>query len=754
MQTNVSQLISGGRLSYVANFTPDDSDEYRARLFVYYNGYNVFSGANGYGLTVDSPTVTYDDWSTQFRPPRIDDHMFNMEVAVALPAGDNTITFSNLFSPESESYIESAINPMNFLVERKLNEVAIVNIHVTKNEVFLELADTVDDGIAVTIDNRSLSTRHLLGENGLRICGTYQLTHVSGNVYKYHVEHYMKVDNPIDIDPTGYTLTIWEACYYEAQGINLYRESKESASFNFTTLGWGYKVPFAVGDELCISNSLCRVVKVDGFSVHVAAELSDSVITVNIKSCPRVPSKDIAINWPHIVYAATRSSTEDIEVSNAPNYRHTRNTEYVYPMTDTYFVNGEDGVNHDNEDVLTCSTGTTESVVCMQFAANTLQNTDTSTAELNLYVDRMNYSESTIIVYQMNTSAWSPSMTYQQVAQCISGIPIGTYQLRNPTLGDYNHAPDIDRGSENDYNCMITIPISSSVMSEWLSGDGTYTPSIAIRIIGEGDQSVTFVSSSGDSNYTPRICLSGGSSGAHPEPFEIVLSSDTVEPGQILRITPVDSTINSFGNSIFNLEVEIDDEPVTIENGDATYLDVLVPDSVSGSVAVYVKQKDGDRITDDAYVYVDTSKINRNVELAKKIKPGVIDPHKVNSTALYNRDMGFVDMTEVTDETSLIQNVYMILLTNPGERLFSQDFGTGIEQKLFKLGSVEEGISLLQECIRKVNIYEPRVYIDGDQSTCEFDNSLNHYTLILCCVLPTGRSEYIKLPFKNRGTVI
>jgi phage baseplate assembly protein W len=96
----------------------------------------------------------------------------------------------------------------------------------------------------------------------------------------------------------------------------------------------------------------------------------------------------------------------------------------------------------------------------------------------------------------------------------------------------------------------------------------------------------------------------------------------------------------------------------------------------------------------------------------------------------------------------------MILLTNPGERLFSQDFGTGIEQKLFKLGSVEEGISLLQECIRKVNIYEPRVYIDGDQSMCEFDNSLNHYTLILCCVLPTGRSEYIKLPFKNRGTVI
>lgn len=756
MQTNVSQLISGGRLSYIANFTPDDSDEYRARLFVYYNGYNVFSGANGYGLTVDSPTVTYDDWATQFRPPRIDEHKFNMELAVALTAGENTIKFSNSFSNESESYIESAINPMNFLVERKIAEVAIVNIHVTKNEVFLELADTVDDGIAVTLDNRSLSARHLLGENGLRICGTYQLTHVSGNVYKYHVEHYTKLDTPIDIDPTGYTCTIWEACYYEAQGINLHRESKESASFNFTTLHWGYRVPFAVGDEICISNCICRVIKIDGFSVHVAAELSDSVVTVNIKCCPRVPSLAVAINWPSVSYPINRSETDEILVGNAPNYSHTENTEYVYPTTDTYFVDGEDGANHDNEPLLKCSTGSTESVVCMQFAANSINATATASADLSLHVTGMNYSESTIIVYQMNTSAWSPAMTYQQVMQCVSGIPIGTKTLKNPTLGDYNTAEIGTRDPEtDDYDCTVTIPISSSVLTEWLSGDGTYTPSIAIRIIGEGDQSVSFVSTSGNSvDVMPRICLTGGSSGAHPEPFEIELSSDTVEPGQVLRITPVDSTVNTFGNSIFNLEVEIDDNPVHIENGDATYLDVVVPDNVSGSVAVYVKQKDGDRLTDDATVYVDTSKVNRNVALAKKLKPGVIDPHKVNSTALYNRDMGFVDMTEVTDETSLIQNVYMILLTNPGERLFSQDFGTGIEQKLFKLGSVEEGISLLQECIRKVNIYEPRVYIDGDQSMCEFDNSLNHYTLILCCVLPTGRSEYIKLPFKNRGTVI
>lgn len=755
MRVTVSNTGIGDSISYVANFTPDVAGEYRARLFVLYKGYNTFSGDCGYGLAVYSPSVSYDDWCGSFRPPRIDAHKFNTEIDVGLEEGLNEITFSGTFSRDSESYISSATNPLNFLVERKVGEVGIRRIHVTSNEVFLELNTEIDDGIAVTVDNRELSGRHLLGEGGLRICGTYRAEHVSGTVYKYRVEHYTQLDSPVDIDPTGYTLSVWEACYYEEHDVHLVRESPECASFNAASLEWGQIRQFSVGDVICIANSLCRVVKVEGVSVFVAAELGESVVVADIKCCPRVPSGAVEVNWPHVSYAINRSESDDVEIGNSPRYDHRDNTEYVYPMTDSYFVDDDGDRNHDNESVLVCSTGSTDSVICMQFAANAIKSTDTSAAELNLYVDRMNYSESSIVVYQMNTSSWSPSMTYEQVSSCISGIPLGTYQLKNPTLGDVNTATISSRDTDtDDYHCMITIPISSSVLTEWLSGDGTYTPSIAIRLIGDGDQSVSFVSTSGDSDKTPRICLSGGESGAHPEPFEIKLSTESVEPGQILRITPVDSNINSFGNSVFSLEVTMDGTKVTIEAGDETYLDVLVPDTVSGSVAVYVKRKDGDRITDDAYVYVDTGKVNRNVALAKKLQPGVIDPHKVNSTALYNRDMGFVDMTEVTDETSLIQNVYMILLTNPGERLFSQDFGTGIEQKLFKLGSVEEGITLLQECIRKVSIYEPRVYIDGDQSSCEFDNSLNHYTLILCCVLPTGRSEYIKLPFKNRGTVI
>ena len=227
----------------------------------------------------------------------------------------------------------------------------------------------------------------------------------------------------------------------------------------------------------------------------------------------------------------------------------------------------------------------------------------------------------------------------------------------------------------------------------------------------------------------------------------------------MLRIIPQDVSEHDFGTSIFSNEVTIGNKSVPIVSGNATYLDVVIPDDVGGSLLVMVNRKRSATesvplTTETAYVYVDNSATLRSIPLAKKLKPGIVNPDLVGRTALYNRDMGFVNMTEVTDETSLIQNVYSILLTNPGERLFSQNFGTGIEQRLFKLGSQDDGLPLIQECIQKVHEYEPRVYIDGDQSTCEFDDSENLYYLLLAVVLPSARTEMIRLPFKNRGRMV
>jgi hypothetical protein len=81
-----------------------------------YNGYQSYCGDAGVGLTVDSDGVSYDDWSSAFRPPRIDAHKFNTEIIVPLTEGDNDVVFSNPIDVSSESFVRSVVNPSNILV--------------------------------------------------------------------------------------------------------------------------------------------------------------------------------------------------------------------------------------------------------------------------------------------------------------------------------------------------------------------------------------------------------------------------------------------------------------------------------------------------------------------------------------------------------------------------------------------------------------------------------------------------------------
>jgi phage baseplate assembly protein W len=142
----------------------------------------------------------------------------------------------------------------------------------------------------------------------------------------------------------------------------------------------------------------------------------------------------------------------------------------------------------------------------------------------------------------------------------------------------------------------------------------------------------------------------------------------------------------------------------------------------------------------------------RDVRLAEKKIPGEIMT-KVSRSALYNRDLGFSNFTEITDETSLLQNVYSCLLTSRGERLFNQNFGTRIEEKIFTLGDATEETELLKECIQAVETYEPRVTIDPERSSCNFDEA-GQYNLILAVILPTARTEMLKFTFKSRGRYV
>jgi phage baseplate assembly protein W len=121
---------------------------------------------------------------------------------------------------------------------------------------------------------------------------------------------------------------------------------------------------------------------------------------------------------------------------------------------------------------------------------------------------------------------------------------------------------------------------------------------------------------------------------------------------------------------------------------------------------------------------------------------------------VYNRDLGFNGFAEVTDENSLVQNIYNILLTRKGERLFNPDFGTTIEERVFDIMNEDDETRLLQECFEAIREYEPRVSVDYEESRVDVDDDSNTIRVIIAVVLPNGNSENIVLPFKARGTVV
>ena len=763
MQLDIRRISQNKKVGYKVNFMDDDGyAEHRARLFMMYHGYLSYSGTHGAGLTVDADGVTYDDWMSEFRPPRIDAHKYNTELCIPLVDGEQDWWFSHEFDNESESSISSAINPFNVIVERKLRDLAIRRILVHTHEVFIELdADDIADGTAVTIDNAFLSANHLLGIDGLRICGTYCVTKVSGNVYKYKTEHYCKLKKAIEISADCYTAVVWEVCYYDCGNVELNKVSNDTAAFQGVSLS----ATILPGDVLCIGNVLCRVVEVNGVIIVVSALMQGEHASARILYSPRTATKKIPVNWPTVTQNGSRkgvkSSAPVIILSN--NLRDSQ-TVTVKPIMDTYVTKDNPDSLHANEPVIVCANGEHEAVACMQFAPNEIKaegdDDNQPTASLRLFVEDMTYSEATILVYQMDADGWNTNMSYDELMSHVTQIPIGSAQLWNP-LKRIDNTAEIPAGSTiegNSYHEFVSIDIDSSIVQEWLSGTSSYMPSIAIKVVGDGDASVSFASlNATDLSHLPEMIFSAGES-LTPEPFAITLSSSTVEPGQVVRITPEDVAAHNFGASIFSNIVEIGEVPSVIVSGNASYIDAVVPNGVSGNVNVIVYRKTNDtdvvQLTEEVSIFVNTDAFQRSIPLAKKLKPGIVNADLVSSSALYNRDMGYVNMTEVTDETSLIQNVYSILLTNPGERLFNQNFGTGIEQKLFKLGSEEDGIDLLKECIQQVHKYEPRVYIDGEQSSCQFDDSDNLYYLLLAVVLPSARTEMIRLPFKNRGRMV
>lgn len=121
----------------------------------------------------------------------------------------------------------------------------------------------------------------------------------------------------------------------------------------------------------------------------------------------------------------------------------------------------------------------------------------------------------------------------------------------------------------------------------------------------------------------------------------------------------------------------------------------------------------------------------------------------VNYEPIYNKDLSYSSFTITADENSLMQNVYSILLTNLGERLYDDEFGSTLEESVFEIiGDLNGESKLLNQCVKLINKYEPRAVVVEDKSFVSI-NEDNTVAIVLYIKVPRGVARKIELTFRK-----
>lgn len=121
----------------------------------------------------------------------------------------------------------------------------------------------------------------------------------------------------------------------------------------------------------------------------------------------------------------------------------------------------------------------------------------------------------------------------------------------------------------------------------------------------------------------------------------------------------------------------------------------------------------------------------------------------LNFEPIYNKDLSYSSFSITADENSLMQNVYSILLTNLGERLYDDEFGSTLEESIFEIiGDLNGESKLLNQCVSLINKYEPRVVVVEDKSYISVNDD-NTVVIVLYIKVPRGIARKIELTFRK-----
>ena len=371
---------------------------------------------------------------------------------------------------------------------------------------------------------------------------------------------------------------------------------------------------------------------------------------------------------------------------------------------------------------------------------------DTANPSVNVTVhvrttNMLGYSIGCLGLFEMTDSNWNASDSYETVDAKVGVSPLDfSVPVSDAACDGAADNPD------------ITFTIPESVISRWKRNHVAQV-SLAIAPYGEFEYDGYFVVGSNNTGNPIAITVTEGTTPTI-EPVDIVVDPITLVP-MSRAVISVDGE-GTFGHDISELVVTVGGVNATVISGTDRTIRVVVPeipDTVEGTVEVDVSANSGTVLNNEYRAHYDASSTHRNKIFTDPKRPGR-ENERVSHSAVYNRDLGFNNFVEITDENSIVQNIYNILLTRKGERLFNPEFGTTIEERVFSIMNEDDETSILQECFTAIRDYEPRVSVDYEESGVDIDYDVNTIRITIAVVLPNGNSEYIVLPFKTRGTVI
>lgn len=237
------------------------------------------------------------------------------------------------------------------------------------------------------------------------------------------------------------------------------------------------------------------------------------------------------------------------------------------------------------------------------------------------------------------------------------------------------------------------------------------------------------------------------------EDIEIMIRSDS----------PVLFNANQM-NNVVQYQLDASSEPITASirynsNYDRKSLIIRNPGIIASNVILTVNVGEDNSAcpwTDEVNFEI-TSKEEQDKQLDVDGKKSIVK--KKNSTRsrfddlnlepIYNKDLSYSSFTITADENSLMQNVYSILLTNLGERLYDDEFGSTLEESVFEIiGDLNGESKLLNQCITLINKYEPRAVVVEDKSYVAI-NEDNTVVIVLYIKVPRGVARKIELTFRK-----